>query len=331
MDKRKLLKLCLMLCLCVTQPATGATRYSLSGSGWKFGQARLDSRYPATVPGVVHTDLMANGIIADPYHGLNERNVQWIDKEDWVYETSFTPSDSLLRCDNIELVFEGLDTYADVFLNEEKIMTADNMFRIWRTDVRHYIKKGVNTLKVLFHSPIKIDMPKWESLPYQYRASNDQSENGGVFDRKLSVFARKAGYHYGWDWGPRLVTSGIWRDVYLDGWSDACIRNVHVRQLEVTKKKAVISNVVEIEASSEMKNAVISVKDKRSGQILASDRRSLSKGWAQSYFSIRSPRLWWCNGLGKPELYAFTTTVSCGDSVALSHVSVSDSGPSKYD
>lgn len=321
MEKRKLLKLCLMLCLCVTQPAAGTMRYSLSGSGWKFGQARLDSRYPATVPGVVHTDLMANGIIADPYHGLNERNVQWIDKEDWVYETSFTPSDSLLRCDNIELVFEGLDTYADVFLNEEKIMAADNMFRIWRTDVRHYIKKGVNTLKVLFHSPIKIDMPKWESLPYQYRASNDQSENGGVFDRKLSVFARKAGYHYGWDWGPRLVTSGIWRDVYLDGWSDACIRNVHVRQLEVTKKKAVISNVVEIEASSEMKNAVISVKDKHNGQILATGRRSLSKGLNKIAldFSIRNPRLWWCNGLGKPELYTFTTTVSCGDSITLSH------------
>lgn len=172
--------------------------------GWTFGQARSLNRYPAKVPGVVHTDLLANNLIEDPYYRLNERSVQWVDKEDWIYENQFEVSDSLIDKDNLTLHFNGLDTYADVYLNDEQILQTDNMFRRWNVDVKPYIKPGTNRLKIYLHSPLKIDIKKWEELPYQYPAPNDQSENGGLFDRKLSVFARKAGYHYGWDWGPGL-------------------------------------------------------------------------------------------------------------------------------
>ena len=96
-------------------------------SGWKFREARLNNWYPATVPGVVHTDLMANKIIDDPFFRLNERGVQWIDKEDWIYETTVTPSADILKQDNIDLFFKGLDTYADVYLNDKLILKADNM------------------------------------------------------------------------------------------------------------------------------------------------------------------------------------------------------------
>lgn len=154
-----------------------------------------------------------------PYFRLNERGVQWVDKEDWIYETHFEADAGLLARERIELVFEGLDTYADVYLNDEKVLAADNMFCRWRTEVKRLLRPGENTLKVYFHSPIKVDLPKYDSLPYRYEAVNDQSANGGLFDKRVSVFARKAGYHYGWDWGPRLVTSGIWRPVYLEGWA----------------------------------------------------------------------------------------------------------------
>ena len=122
---------------------------------------------------------------------------------------------------NIDLIFKGLDTYADIYLNDKKILTANNMFREWRIAIKSELKEGDNSLKVYFHSPIKMDIPKWDALPYQYEAGNDQSENGGVFDKKVSIFARKAGYHYGWDWGPRLVTSGIWRPVYIEACTDS--------------------------------------------------------------------------------------------------------------
>lgn len=189
--------------------------------GWKFKQARLSNWYPATVPGVVHTDLMDNKIIEDPFFRLNERGMQWIDKEDWIYQTTFQLTPEMMGRENIDLIFKGLDTYADVYLNEKKILEANNMFREWKTSIKPDLKPGENVLKIYFHSPIKVDIPKWDALPYQYEAGNDQSENGGVFNKKVSVFARKAGYHYGWDWGPRLVTSGIWRPVYVEAWDNA--------------------------------------------------------------------------------------------------------------
>lgn len=107
------------------------------------------------------------------------------------------------------------------------MLAADNMFRRWRTEVKRLLRPGENTLKVYFLSPIKVDLPKYDSLPYRYEAVNDQSANGGLFDKRVSVFARKAGYHYGWDWGPRLVTSGIWRP----GLSGGLERRPHQRCL----------------------------------------------------------------------------------------------------
>lgn len=153
----------------------------------------------------------------------------------------------------IRLIFKGLDTYADVYLNEKKILAANNMFREWQVDIKPYLLPDDNKLKVYFHSPIKMDIPKWDALPYHYEATNDQSENGGVFDKKVSVFARKAGYHYGWDWGPRLVTSGIWRPVFIEAWDDAHIHNIFIRQKEVNKSRATITGEVEIEADRDFR------------------------------------------------------------------------------
>lgn len=315
-------KHCLLLSLTIISFVTtvvAETRQTLNGEDWTFGQARLSKRYPAKVPGVVHTDLMANGVIDDPFFGLNERDVQWVDKEDWVYEKLFVADSEILKEKNVELVFDGLDTYADVFLNDSLLLKADNMFRVWSADAKPYLREGENYLRVVFRSPIANDMPKWEQHPYQYRASNDQSENGGVFDRKLSVFARKAGYHYGWDWGPRLVTSGIWRDVSLDGWSGACIRNVHVRQHDVSASSASISNIVEIEADRDMKGVAITVTDDESGEILGRTKCNLKQGLNRIpiEFTIKNPRLWWCHNLGKPELYNFKTIVKCPDGKEL--------------
>ena len=90
--------------------------------GWRFRQARLNNWYPATVPGVVHTDLLDNKIIEDPFLRLNERGLQWIDKEDWIYETTFDLTSDMLSENNIEVIFKGLDTYADVYLNDKKII-----------------------------------------------------------------------------------------------------------------------------------------------------------------------------------------------------------------
>ena len=283
---------------------------------WKFRQATSDNWHPATVPGTVHTDLLANKLIEDPFYRLNERGLQWIDKEDWIYETTLPLTAEMLEQENIDLIFKGLDTYADVYVNDNRILKADNMFRTWRTPVKQWVHAGNNTLKIYFHSPVKIDVPKWDALPYHYEASNDQSANGGLFDKKISVFARKAGYHYGWDWGPRFVTSGIWRPVLIEAWSGSRINDLFIRQQEVTKQKAVIDGVVEI-VSNKSGKATVCITDANTGKTYGKQNVALKEGSNQVHipFTIQHPKLWWSNGLGEPHLYQFIASIGDKDKI----------------
>lgn len=285
--------------------------------GWKFRQASSDNWHPATVPGTVHTDLFANKLIEDPFYRLNERGLQWIDKEDWIYETILPLTAEMLEQENIDLIFKGLDTYADVYINDNLILKADNMFRTWRTPVKQWVHAGNNTLKVYFHSPVKIDVPKWDALPYHYEASNDQSANGGLFDKKISVFARKAGYHYGWDWGPRFVTSGIWRPVLIEAWSGSRINDLFIHQQEVTNRKAVIDGVVEVVSNKPGKTTVC-IADGNTGKTYGKQNVALKEGINQVHipFTIQHLKLWWSNGLGEPHLYKFIASIGDKDKIA---------------
>jgi len=166
-------------------------------TGWQFREAGKDNWYPATVPGSVHTDLLQNKVIDDPFYRDNEAKQQWIGKTNWEYRTTFRVTDALLAHKNLELVFEGLDTYADVYLNDKPILKADNMFRTWRVNCAEVLTKGSNTLRISFRSPINEILPLMAKMNYQLPAGNDQGE-------KTSPHTRKAPYQYGWDWGRDL-------------------------------------------------------------------------------------------------------------------------------
>ncbi|WP_289004790.1 glycoside hydrolase family 2 protein [Parabacteroides sp.] len=306
--------------LATTTPvlADGVAKQNID-KGWTFKQVRGNNWYPATVPGVVQTDLMDNKIIEDPFFRLNERNIQWIDKEDWEYKTTLNVSPDIFNKDNIELDFKGLDTYADVYLNDSCILKADNMFREWTVNVKNLLKKDDNELRVYFHSPIKVDLPKFEALKFPVEAGNDQSENGGIFDKKVSIFARKAGYHYGWDWGPRIVTSGIWRPVYLVGWNDARIDNIFYDQTNVTAKRADIKTRVQVIAD---KDGEVTLNIKADGiKNNWTKKAQVKKGTnvIETELTVNNPKLWWSNGLGEAHLYPFTATISMDDKIADSH------------
>ena len=296
--------------LCIVSVTLSAQESVTLSEGWTFRQERLRNWHPATVPGTVHTDLMALGSIEDPFFGVNERAVQWVDKEDWLYDNHFVVTETQQQSARRELTFYGLDTYADVYLNDTLILKANNMFRTWRVDVTRLTHVGKNHLRVHLHSPIKMDLPKWQQFPDQYHASSDQSENGGLFNQRLSPFIRKAPYHYGWDWGPRLVTIGIWRPVVFTAWNDAIIRDIFVEQQEVTRRRAVIQHHVTIEADHES-TATLTVTDSASHRRLATQKIALHKGLNEFIlpYTISNPRLWWTNGLGEPYLYTFQTSV----------------------
>lgn len=301
------------MCILIASTASATVRVQDLSASWRFRQARSENWYPATVPGTVHTDLLAAGQIEDPYFRLNERSIQWVDKEDWVYETSFDVDRDLFDRQRIALCFDGLDTYADVYLNDSLLLQADNMFRRWQVDAKPLLREKDNRLRVYFHSPVKIDLPKHDALPYRYEACNDQSQNGGLFDKCISVFARKAGYHYGWDWGPRIVTSGIWRPVRLEAWDEARIGDVYYRQLEVSARRAAVGTEVEIIAAQALSGVRVTVCD--GGEELASVVVSLSEGRNKVVvpLCIDRPKLWWTRELGEPHLYRFTARVEAGE------------------
>ena len=273
-------------------------------SNWTFHQADKDEWLPATVPGCVHTDLLANGKIEDPFYRLNEHKLQWIDKVNWEYKTTFNIDPDAIKRDRIALDFKGLDTYADVFVNGTQVLSADNMFREWLVDVKPQVKEGANELRILFRSPIVEGLKKYDANGYVIPVSdNDQAINGEVPDGKMvSVYTRKAGYHFGWDWGPRLVSSGLWRPVYLTVWDDARIANLQLKQNSVSEKEASLTAVFEIEANADNEATVTIQND---GNELARANIKLTKG-ISTYpvdFKIENPKLWWTNGLGEAHLY----------------------------
>ena len=273
-------------------------------SNWTFRQADKEEWLPATVPGCVHTDLLANGKIEDPFYRLNEHKLQWIDKVNWEYKTSFNIDPDAIKRDRIALDFKGLDTYADVFVNGTQVLSADNMFREWLVDIKPQAKEGANELRILFRSPIVEGLKKYDANGYVIPVSdNDQAVNGEVPEGKMvSVYTRKAGYHFGWDWGPRLVSSGLWRPVYLTMWDDARIENLQLKQNSVSEKEATLTAVFEIEANAE-NEATITIQN--DGNELARTNIKLTKG-ISTYpvdFKIENPKLWWTNGLGEAHLY----------------------------
>jgi beta-mannosidase len=146
--------------VCFLVPAQAAeTSLRQLNSGWEF-RALNAAEHPeiagwhaAVVPGVVQTDLLANQLIPDPFYGDNESRLQWIGLTDWEYHTTFEIDALSLRHEHVDLVFDGLDTFAEVFLNEQSVLNADNMFRRWRIAVKPLLKPGRNTLRIVFRAP----------------------------------------------------------------------------------------------------------------------------------------------------------------------------------
>lgn len=176
---------------------------TLVAGSWKFRQAGTNPWHPATVPGTVHTDLLNNRLIPDPFFADNENKLQWIDRADWEYKADIICNPEDLKKPITRIIFEGLDTYATVQLNGKVILKADNMFRPWETNIKRYLKPGVNELLVTFYSALNtVEAIANPNLPI-------------VLPDNPRVYARKAQFQFGWDWGPKFVSAGIWKPITL--------------------------------------------------------------------------------------------------------------------
>ena len=276
--------------------------------GWEFSQVGKGVWRKAVVPGTVHQDLLSHNQLPDPFYGKNEEKVQWVEKEDWQYRTSFTLSKEQLKREAAVLTFEGLDTYADIYLNGSLIKRTDNMFVGYTLPVKEVLREGENRLQVYFHSPIKQTLPQWETDGFEYPADNDHSKT------RVSVYSRKAPYSYGWDWGIRMATSGIWRPVTLTLYDAARISDYYVRQVSVSAEKAQVDNQIEVYQEGEKPveaEVTVSYSYKEGAKVAETKKVTLQPGQNQLSLpmEIENPHLWMPNGWGEAALYDFKTVV----------------------
>jgi beta-mannosidase len=283
--------------------------------GWQFRQITAAPQQPesgwlpATVPGDVHLDLLANKKIPDPFFRDNEPKLQWIEKESWEYQLTFDVTPAFLARSNVDLVFDGLDAASQVYLNGVQVLSADNMFRVWRVPVKGHLHAGKNLLRVVFPSPDTAAQAVAAADPWQPRTLTAPK-----------TYIRKAAYEYGWDWGPTFVTSGIWRPVRIEAWDKVRIADFAIRQRDVSREVAHLDAEVELEASS-AGPARVSVQYTDNGKpVTLSTAANLHPGRniVDIPIEIRQPRLWYPAGYGDQPLYEFTAQAGVGASVAES-------------
>ena len=222
---------------------------------WRFCIAGEDPGYmrpqtqdlgwlKAEVPGYVHTDLMRHRVIGDPFVEKQELGCRWVDERDWIYECTFDWSarDGL---PNRALVFEGLDTVADVYLNGQMIGSFDNMFLKHELNVSDLLADGENTLRIYFHSAVRVG----DERRSKYFAENGIAKETAWFDER--AFIRKAGCMSGWDWGPRLVSCGIWKPIELIEY-ESRIQSVSAGQTYVGGGRFQVDVQVDVEGAGEV-------------------------------------------------------------------------------
>jgi len=290
-------------------------------SGWQFRAVANADRsdvkewHPAQVPGVVQTDLLHSGLIPDPFDRDNEFRLQWIGLADWEYQTTFQVDAAALAHDHVDLVFAGLDTFADVYLNDQAILHADNMFRHWRIPAKAQLKAGSNTLRIVFHSAVEKMIPYAKSLPF-ILPSISTHNYGNEENIATAPYTRKAPYNYGWDWGPRFMTEGIWQPVRLETWDALRIENFHIHQLSITADLANVAAEVEIEASRPTTATLALAHDELSGPQSSDGTQTLQLNAGVNHVSIPlrivAPKLWYPVGYGAQNRYRFSAQIRIG-------------------
>ena len=250
---------------------------------------------PATVPGCVHTDLLDAGLIDDPYYRDNELSVLWVGETDWTYRRTFRLDEAFVSSGPVELVCSGLDTLAEIRINGTRVGETDNAFRSWRFPIDTLLSVGENEITVLFTAPVP-----WA------RDANEQNfywHTGMGAERLPGVnHLRKSQANFGWDWGPRLATSGIWKRIGLEALESGRLDDVDIRQTALDDDAAELS--VGVSCNGAQDGTTVRVRAKFSGDDVAVATAGVSGCRAELSLHIAEPRRWWPNGAGPQHRYS---------------------------
>ncbi len=283
--------------------------HPLARAAWQFRDATAQSPWrSARVPGCVHTDLRRHRLIPDPFWGTNELQLQWIEERDWEYRATFSVPAGLFDEEVVELVTDGLDTVATVRINGHIVARTENMFTGYRWNVKPMLHAGKNEISIRFGSAMKYIRA--------HRPKHDPREFNDPVGR--SQVLRKQQCQFGWDWGPRFVTAGIWRDLRLEAWSGNRLADLRVAQthrrdgsvlltfepeLARNDAQARITGTVSLNGRTvvEIENRESRPPRRRGDRHRAASMRHRCK--------IKNPSLWWPNGHGAQPLYTVALAV----------------------
>lgn len=274
---------------------------------------------PATVPGSVQQDLIAAGLVPDPYRGTNEGAIQWAGLTDWEWKRTMKVTPAMLAADHLDLVFDGLDTFAEVRVNGTLLLAADNAHRRWRADAKPLLRAGVNEITVVIASPIRRLQPmvlaEAHPLPGEYDSAFGDEPKG----RQTSPYVRKPKYQYGWDWAPRIVTAGIWREVRLEQWDAARIDRFRVEQEALSDAEARLLVRLEVVAGAPGARRVRLVVTTPAGGTVTVDRSIVlapGRNLVSVPVTLADPKRWQPVGYGDQPLYRVEAELEGADRAA---------------
>ena len=267
----------------------------LLNNNWTMRRTDSEDKLPATVPGSVYSDLLDNGQMENPFWKDNEIEALKLMDFDYEYETSFDADESFLNADQTILRFDGLDTLADVYLNDTHIITANNMHRTWECDVKALLKKSGNTLKVIFHSPTKFIADAFAKEP---TLGTEDCMQG-------FVHIRKAHCMFGWDWGAHLPDMGLWREVSLISYNTVRLNSISFTQHH--DEKITLEINPEFEVLDESKGITIEY------EVTAPDGTKTTYKGNDNKIEIDPETRWWPRGYGEQNLYTVTVNIYEGE------------------
>ncbi len=258
----------------------------------------------ATVPGCIHSDLLAAKIIPDPFIRDQEKEQFFVAETDWCYEREFTVTQELLNHEKVILQCDGLDTLAEIKVNGRRAGQSDNMHRRWEYDVKSFLHSGKNKITIHFSAP----------LPYLRKKSRIRQMYAwgvGLNRREGGGWLRKQACNFGWDWGVATTTCGIWRNIQLTAFSTGRIEDVHIRQTHSRGKVLLdIATAAERNTGSKL---YLAVHASFNGKTITECAKAFTGKSARSRITIDQPQLWWPNGLGGQPLYEVTVDLLDSD------------------
>jgi len=286
------------------------TRIPLNGE-WQFREVGASEWLNGTVPGCVQLDLLRLGRVPDPFYRLNEVEIHRLEDKEWVYRRTFNLPEDALDSDEIELVFEGVDTIADIYVNGAYLGSSMDMFATYRFDLQDLVEPGENTLEVRFYSATTTIQAMAQHSPFQLRCSCDPAR----------AYIRKAQYAYGWDWGPRIVQIGLWRPVYIEVTRHARLAEPFFYTESIARHEAQVRVEATVDLFGEQypdnleADITLAIDGHRQASTTVPVGFRRDQLMVSTSLAVQRPRLWWPNGLGQQPLYEITVTLRDADHV----------------